>query len=68
MAKLTTPDEILTVALAKEKAAYRFYQRVENLSRIDYVQELVRRMKDEEAKHIKLIENMIVKMNLGREV
>ena len=66
MVKLSTPGEILSTALAKEKAAYRFYERIETQTRIDYVADLLRRLKDEEAKHVKLIENMLVNMNLGR--
>jgi len=66
MPKLSTPGEILSAALAKEKAAYRFYERIENQTRIDYVSDLLRKLKDEEAKHVKLIENMLVNMNLGR--
>jgi len=65
MPKLSTPGEILQAALAKEKAAYRFYERVEQESRIDYVQELVRRLKNEEAKHVRLIDSLLVRMKLG---
>jgi len=47
MPKLSTPGEILSAALAKEKAAYRFYERIENQTRIDYVSDLLRKLKDE---------------------
>ena len=66
MARISDSGEILSAALAKEKAAYRFYERIETQARVDFVLDLVRRLKDEEAKHVKLVENMIAKMNLGR--
>ena len=66
MTSLSTPGDILRAALAKEKAAYRFYERIETQCRIDYVQELLCRLKDEEGKHIKLIDAMLADMNLGR--
>jgi rubrerythrin len=65
--KYSTPGEILTAALAKERAAYRFYEKLENSSRsMDFVYELVIKLKDEEAKHIRMVEEQITLMNLGR--
>ena len=66
MTGISTPGDILRTALAKEKAAYRFYERLETQCRIDYVQELLSRLKDEEGKHVKMIDAMLVDMNLGR--
>lgn len=64
MTSISTPGEILEAALAKEKTAYRFYERLENQCRIDYVRDLLSRLKDEEGKHIRMIDKMLTEMKL----
>jgi rubrerythrin len=66
MKTISAPGEILAAALAKEKAAYRFYERLETQCRINYVRDLLIRLKDEEGKHVRMIERMLFDMSSGR--
>ena len=64
--KPNTTSEVLEAALKKEKAAYRFYDRLlkENMS-IDILKETIEKLRDEEYKHIRFIEKKIAKLGLG---
>jgi rubrerythrin len=65
--QLMTPGEVLRAALTKERAAHRFYAQLEERSRAsETVLELVTTLKNEEAKHVKMVEEWIARMNLGR--
>ena len=64
----TTPDEILAVALAKEEEAYDFYAGLANRCELDIVRELLEKLKDEESKHIHLIQTLITNLNLGKNI
>ena len=63
--KLRTPGELLELALEKEKAAFLFYSNLLNNSRVEMVRDLVAKLKDEEEKHIHMVEKRIAEMNLG---
>ena len=63
IAKLKTPGEILEAALVKEKAAFDFYSDLLNHTRIGMVRELVAQLKDEEQKHVRLIEQKLAELN-----
>jgi rubrerythrin len=60
------PGEILAMALEKEKEAHRFYEDALNHSHSDVMRELLAQLKDEEYRHIRLIESKITDLNLGR--
>jgi rubrerythrin len=62
------PDEILDIALQKEKQAYNFYKRLATQTKVDMVRELIEKLCDEEYKHRKMIEEMIAQMSLGHDV
>lgn len=64
--KLNTPAEILAVALKKEQNAFTFYDKVSKSTDVDFIKELCEQLREEEAKHIKMIENKIVQHNIGR--
>ena len=66
--KLKSPDEILRAALVKETQARDFYAGVAADCRIEIVRELVEKLKDEETKHIRMIEAMMTRLSLGRRV
>ncbi len=53
---LSTPMEILEAALAKEKAAYDFYEKLLRNTSIGMLQEIIEHLLQEEYKHIQLIE------------
>ncbi len=59
---LGTPIDILTAALKKERDAYRFYDQLLNTATVSMVQELLEKLRDEEHKHILMIEQKISKL------
>lgn len=61
-----SPMDILQAALRKEKGAYAFYDAMLNQSRVGLVSELVESLKNEEAKHVRMVEKRISELNLGR--
>jgi rubrerythrin len=64
--RLSTPDEILNVALAKERQSRQLYAGLAEQCRIEMVRELLEKLKDEENKHVKMIEEMLADLRLGR--
>jgi rubrerythrin len=66
--KLTTPDQILQAALVKEKEAHQFYGSVLGHCQVEIVRELVERLRNEEHKHIRMVEEMITRLNLGKSL
>jgi rubrerythrin len=64
--RLSTPDEILNAALAKERQARQFYAGLAEQCQIEMVKELLEKLKDEENKHVKMIEEMLADLRLGR--
>ncbi len=60
-----TPEEILNRALAKEKAAFNYYDRMLRSTNIDLIQGLLQELKNEEYKHIKMIESKIRQLSVG---
>jgi len=65
---LSTPDQVLQAALAKEQEARDFYDEQAARCSIGFVRELLERLKDEESKHARLIQGMIAKLNAGRDI
>ncbi len=64
--QLSTPDEILNAALVKERQSRQFYGGLAEQCRIDMVKQLIEKLKDEENKHVKMIEEMLSNLRLGR--
>ena len=62
---LQTPIEILQAALKKEKDAYRFYDTLLNSTTVLFLQELLEQLRDEEHKHVLMIEKILAKMQSG---
>jgi rubrerythrin len=65
---LKTSDQILQVALAKEKEARDFYDEQAAHCRVDFVRKLLEKLKNEESKHIRMVQGMITKLNAGRDI
>ena len=63
---LGTPRDMLELALRKEKAAYKFYDRLVQQSKVRMVSEMLEKLRNEEYKHVELVEKMISRMELGR--
>jgi rubrerythrin len=66
--ELRTSDEILQVALAKEKDARDFYDEQAAHCRVDFLRRLLEKLRDEEAKHIRIVQDMITKLSIGRDI
>ena len=64
--RLNTPDEILNVALVKERQSRQFYTGLAEQCQIEMVKELLEKLKDEENKHVKMVEDMLMDLRLGR--
>lgn len=64
---LATPDGILEAALCREKEAYQFYSGVLARCSLDAVRDLVEKLRDEEYRHVRMIEGMISNLNLGHD-
>ena len=68
MRELKTPEEILKVALEKEIQARDFYAGVAAHCAVDFIRELLERLRDEESKHIRMVQAMVTKLSLGKDV
>lgn len=55
-------EDILNAALVQEKRAYDFYTKLSARCQIGFVRELIETLEDEEYKHIKMIESMLVQL------
>jgi rubrerythrin len=66
--ELKTPNQILQMALAKEKEARDFYDEQAAHCPVDFVRKLLEKLKDEESKHIRLVQGMITKLSVGRDI
>lgn len=62
---LSTPAEMLTAALAKERQAYAFYEGMLKLTKVRMMQDLLIMLKDEELKHVRLIEQKLAQLRRG---
>lgn len=62
---LKTPVEILHAALEKEIAARDFYAELVVRCHVDFVQDLLRLLQNEEEKHVSLIRKMLVRLAGG---
>jgi rubrerythrin len=65
---MKTPAEILGAALAREKEARDFYGDLARQCRVDFVRQLLERLKDEESKHVRLIQDMMTKLSRGKDI
>jgi rubrerythrin len=61
--KFSTLTDILEAALKKEKAAYYFYDSVLKNTSVDILRETLEKLRQEEYKHIRIIEKEIVKLD-----
>ena len=62
---LKTPVAILNAALKKEYSARDFYAELANRCHVEFVQDLLRRLQNEEEKHVTLIRNMLARIAAG---
>lgn len=60
-----TPEEILRQALAKERTAFSYYDRMLKATSIEVIKDLLQDLKNEEYKHIKMIESRLARLTVG---
>ena len=63
--KLNTYEKILEAALKKEKAAYSFYEKHMKNSKVRLLQEIFEELRDEEAKHVAVIQKKLDEIRYG---
>ena len=63
--RLSTPGEILRAALRKEQAAHRFYDELLKRSKIGISRELLERLREEEGRHVRIIEKELAALRRG---
>lgn len=60
-----SPMQILEQALRKERASCDFYANLAADCKVVFLSELLIELKDEEAKHVKMIQAMITQLKTG---
>jgi rubrerythrin len=60
-----TPVDVLNAALRKEQAAYRFYDTAYKEARVAEVRELLEKLRDEEARHVRLVTKLLERIALA---
>ena len=61
-----TPVDILQIALKKEESSLRLYDNMLKDARVDFVRELLEKLREEESKHVQMIEKRISQLEMGR--
>ena len=64
----TTPDQILQKALEKETQARDFYGELALSCAVDFVRELLEKLRNEESKHMRRIQDMRAKLESGKGI
>ena len=62
---LSTPVDILKVALEKERKAYHFYNELLKDTKVVMIQDILTKLRDEEYKHIQMIERELTRTTRG---
>jgi len=60
------PAEILQIALKKEESSLKLYNTMLEGSKVQFVRELLQKLRDEEAKHVQMIRKRISQLEMGR--
>jgi rubrerythrin len=63
-----TVGQILDKSLNRERQAHDFYEQLAAGCSVGCVRELLDRLKDEESRHISMIQKMIERVESGRDV
>jgi rubrerythrin len=66
--ELNSPDLILQEALRREKEARDFYESLGKRCHVDFVSELLERLKEEESRHMILVQCMIERLSAGKSM
>ena len=65
---MTTPDQILQKALEKETQARDFYGELALSCAVDFVRELLEKLRNEESKHMRMIQDMRARLESGKVI
>ena len=66
LSNMRTPGEILEFALGQERESYRLYGELLDDSKAEVLRVLITQLRDEELRHVRLIERKIADLNHGR--
>ena len=66
VAKARTPADLLEMALTKEKLSYAFYEQMQQHASVGLLRELVETLKNEEWRHVRLVERKLNDLRDGR--
>ena len=61
-----TSIDVLQIALRKEEASCKLYEGMMNDSKISFVRELLEKLRNEEARHVRMIRKNIALLEMGR--
>jgi rubrerythrin len=61
-----TIDEILRKALEKETQAHDFYAELASSCTVEFVKDLLLKLQNEEAKHMRMIRDMLGRLESGK--
>ncbi|HUU41154.1 MAG TPA: ferritin family protein, partial [Desulfatiglandales bacterium] len=59
-------EEILELALKKEQASFRFYDKLLNSTKVSILKDIFEQLRDEESKHIQMIKRKLSSIKLGK--
>ncbi len=65
--RLNTPEDILRTALQKEEQARDLYAGLAAACSVDFVRELLEKLQNEESKHVRMIHDMLGRLEMGRD-
>ena len=66
MMVIPTSEEILRTALEKETQAYDFYAELADSCTVEFVKDLLLKLQNEEAKHMRMIQDMLRRLQAGK--
>ena len=65
---LTTPAEILQTAFGKEMQSRDFYAGLAASCAVDFVRELLEKLQNEEARHMRMVQAMRSRLESGKDI
>ena len=65
---MTTPDRILQKAMEMETQSRDFYAGLVLTCSVDFVRELVEKLQNEESKHMRMVQEMIERLESGKDI
>ena len=58
--------EVLQIALKKEESSLKMYSSMVEQTKVQFVRELLEQLRDEEARHVRMIQKRLSRLAIGR--